>query len=71
MRPKAKWAFDSEAMRMRGIIFLVKSNQLIGQKNIKAEHFLQVKARLQSSFTTKTIQIWQALVAAQPIRMQH
>ena len=26
MRPKAKWAIDSEAMRVRGIIVLVKSN---------------------------------------------
>ena len=29
MRPKAEWAIDSEAMRARGIIVLVKSNQLI------------------------------------------
>ena len=26
MRPKAEWAIDSEAMRSRGIIVLVKSN---------------------------------------------
>jgi len=26
MRPKAGWAIDSEAMRARGIIVLVKSN---------------------------------------------
>ena len=26
MRPKAEWAIDSEAMRARGIIVLVKSN---------------------------------------------
>jgi len=26
MRQKAKWAIDSEAMRARGIIVLVKSN---------------------------------------------
>ena len=32
MRPKAEWAIDSEAMRARGIIVLVKSNYLI--KNI-------------------------------------
>ena len=29
MRPKAEWAIDSEAMRARGIIVLVKSNQLV------------------------------------------
>ena len=29
MRPKAKWAIDSEAMRARGIIVLVKSNWLV------------------------------------------
>jgi len=26
MRPKAEWAIESEAMRARGIIVLVKSN---------------------------------------------
>ena len=26
MRPKAEWAIDSEAMRVRGITVLVKSN---------------------------------------------
>jgi len=26
MRPRAEWAVDSEAMRARGIIVLVKSN---------------------------------------------
>ena len=29
MRPKAVWAIDSEAMRARGIIVLVKSEQQI------------------------------------------
>ena len=33
MRPKAKWAIDSEAIRARGIIVLVKSNTLV--KNIE------------------------------------
>jgi len=33
MMPKAEWAIDSEAMRARGIIVLVKSNQLV--KNVK------------------------------------
>ena len=32
-QPKAEWAIDSEAMRARGIIVLVKSNQLV--KNIE------------------------------------
>ena len=49
--PKAKWATDSEAMRAREI-------QLVGQKSMKTKHLLQVKARLQSSFTAKTLQIW-------------
>ena len=31
MRPKAKWAIDLEAMRVRGIIFFSKI-QLAGQK---------------------------------------
>ena len=29
MRPKAEWAIDSEAVRERGIIALVKSNKLV------------------------------------------
>ena len=29
MRPQAEWAIDSEAMRARGIIVLVKSNKLV------------------------------------------
>ena len=56
MTPKAEWAVDSEAMRARGIIVLVKSN-LIGQKNNEARHLSQVKARHQSFFTAKTLQI--------------
>ena len=44
MRPKAKWAIDSEAMRVRGIIVLVKSNQLV--KNIETKQLKLVKARL-------------------------
>ena len=32
--------------------------QLVGQKNMKTKHLSQVKARLQSSFTAKTLQIW-------------
>ena len=35
MRPKAEWAIDSEAMRARGMIVLVKSNYLV--KNIAAK----------------------------------
>ena len=38
MRPKVEWAIDSEAMRARGIIVLVKSNQLV--KNTTNENFL-------------------------------
>ena len=44
MRPNAKWAIDSEAMRARGIIVLVKSNSLV--KNIKTKQLKLVKARL-------------------------
>ena len=29
MKPKAEWAIDSEAMRARGIIVLVKPNWLV------------------------------------------
>ena len=33
--PKAKWAIDSEALRARGIIVLVKSNYLV--KNVETK----------------------------------
>ena len=35
--------------------------QLVGQKNIETKHLSQVKARDQSFFTSKTLQIWRAL----------
>ena len=38
MRPKVERAIDLEAMRARGIIVLVKSNQLV--KNTTNENFL-------------------------------
>ena len=57
--------------------------QLVGEKNIEITHDFP-KARLQSFFTAKTLQIWWALFAtyskwamtcsllvAQPIRMHH
>ena len=37
--------------------------QLVGQKNIATKHLSQVKARHQSFFTAKTLQIWRALFA--------
>ena len=37
--------------------------QLVGQKNIEAKHLSQVKARYESYFTAKTLQIWRALFA--------
>ena len=37
--------------------------QLVGQKNIETKHLSQVKARHQSFFTAKTLQIWRALFA--------
>ena len=42
--PSASWAIDSEAMRARGMIVLVKSNQLV--KNIEKKQLQPVKARL-------------------------
>ena len=35
MRLKAEWGIDSEAMRVRGLTVLVKSNQLV--KNIETK----------------------------------
>ena len=37
--------------------------QLVGQNNIETKHLSQVKARHQSFFTAKTLQIWRALFA--------
>ena len=37
--------------------------QLAGPKNIETKHISQVKDRLQSFFTAKTLQIWRALFA--------
>ena len=37
--------------------------QLVAQKNIETKHLSQVKARHQSFFTAKTLQIWRALFA--------
>ena len=37
--------------------------QLDGQKNIETKHLSQVKARNQSFFTAKTLQIWRAVFA--------
>ena len=54
MRQKAEWAIDSEAMRNN----CFSKIQLVGPKNIKTKRLSQLKARLQSSFTTKTLQIW-------------
>ena len=41
MRLEAKWAIDSEAMRARGLIVSVKSNQLV--KNIGTKQLKLVK----------------------------
>ena len=41
MRLKAEWAIDSEAMRTRGIIVLVKSNYLV--KSIEAKQLEKAK----------------------------
>ena len=58
MRPKAEWAIDSKAMRARGIINCFSKIQLVGQKNIETKHLSQVKARYESVFSTKTLEIW-------------
>ena len=44
MRPKAKWAINTEPIRARGIIVLVKSNWLV--KKISTKNLSLVKARL-------------------------
>ena len=37
--------------------------QLVGQKNIEPKQLSQVKARYESFFTDKTLQIWRAIFA--------
>ena len=61
MRPLASWAIDSEAMSGYEDIF--SKIQVVGQKNIATKHLSQVKARHQSFFTAKTLQIWWVLFA--------
>ena len=61
MRPKAEWAIDSGYESERNNCF--SKIQLVGQKNIENKHLSQVKARHQSFFSAKTIQIWRALLA--------
>ena len=50
--PQAWVGYESIAHEAEGKI------QLVGEKNIKTKHLLQVKARLQFSFTAKILQIW-------------
>jgi len=76
MRPKAEWAIDSEAMRARGIIVLVKSNQLV--KKISRQNIFRAKRDsaaivLVSKAGAFRYQwaITNSLVVAQPIRTQH
>ena len=38
--------------------------QLVGQKNTETKHLSQVKARHQSFFTAKILQIWRVLFAS-------
>ena len=57
MRPKAEWAVDSEAMRARGIIVLVKSNWLvkkISRLNIFRKLKLEINPILPQNITNMT-----------------
>ena len=56
MMSKAKWAVGSEAIRARGIIVLVKSNQLV--RNIEAKQLKLVKVRLKSFFAAKKLALF-------------
>ena len=47
MKPKAEWAIDSEAMKARRIIVLVKSNWLF-KRNIETKNLSLVKTRRQN-----------------------
>ena len=52
MRSKVEWAIDSEAMRARGIIVLVKSNYS-WSKISRIKIFSSLKARLKAFFAAK------------------
>ena len=52
MRPKAEWAIDSEAMRARGIIVVVKPNLLV-KKISKLNIFRKLKLDVNSSLPLK------------------
>ena len=56
-----KWAIDSEAMRARGIIVLVKSNYFV-KKISRLNIFCKLKLDI-ILFSAKTLQIWRALFA--------
>ena len=68
--PRARMGYESIAHEAEGFRGYEgeKNNcfskiQLVGQKNIKTKHLSQVKARHQSFFGAKTLQIWRALFA--------
>ena len=78
MRPKAEWAIDSEAMRARGIIFLVKSNSLVKKYNIFRKLKLDINPFLPPKhykyggrFSLLVAYNIISLLVAQPIRTQH
>ena len=52
---EAEWAIDSYNC--------FSKIQLVGQKNVETKHLSQVKARHESFFTAKTLQMWRALFA--------
>ena len=60
MRPKVEWAIDSEAMRARGIIFLVKPNELI-KKISRGNIFRKLKLDFNPLLSLK--KIWWAIFA--------
>ena len=63
MRPKARWAIDSEAMRAREIIIvLVKSDELV-KKISRQNTFRKLKLDFNLFLPPKTLQIWRALFA--------
>ena len=76
MKLMAELAIDSEAMRAKGIIVLVKSNYFV--KNIETKQFQLAKrdsAAIALVFKAGAFRYWWAitysLVVAQPVRTQH
>ena len=66
----ASWATDIEAMRARGTMVFVKSNQLV-KKYIGTKHLSPKHSFGRQNITNRAGAFTYGLLVAQPIRTQH